>query len=147
MDLENPSIGTRNTVSNEQASSEVIASSIPSKQKQPQLQNSRVEGSHCREAMLNLETDFPTLWNQIGGNGSDPMGKATLPTSWRDKVTSQNHKIGMPLKFVAPMLENGKQIVHIDTHDLENLVTVRKSCGVLCGWRKCYNRSYLRIYP
>ena len=61
MDLENPSIGTRNTVSNEQASSEVIASSIPSKQKQPQLQNSRVEGSHCREAMLNLETDFPTL--------------------------------------------------------------------------------------
>ncbi|CAO2820930.1 unnamed protein product [Amaranthus hypochondriacus] len=61
MDLQYPSIGTQNTVSNDQSSSEVITSSIPWKQKQSQLPHSRLEGSHCREAVLNLETDFPTL--------------------------------------------------------------------------------------
>ncbi|CAO2841307.1 unnamed protein product [Amaranthus hypochondriacus] len=86
MDLEYPSIGTQNTVSNEQLSSEVITSSISWKQKESQLQHSRLEGSHCREAMLNSETDFLTLPTKLETMTVTPTGREFIQRGWGRRV-------------------------------------------------------------
>ncbi|CAO2817618.1 unnamed protein product [Amaranthus hypochondriacus] len=48
---------------------------------------------------------------------------STMP-SWRDKVTAPISPVGMPLKYVPPTIENGCQIVHIESHDVVDLVKV-----------------------
>src|SRR5688572_11773712 len=39
--------------------------------------------------------------------------KAIQISSWRDKVSSPKPQLGIPLKYVPPLIENGKLIVQI----------------------------------
>lgn len=99
---------------------EVVESlSVAREERQPPPSGGRKED-------LIFDSEFPTLssWNPEYNKALVTTGNPTHLGSWKDKVTSSNAKIGMPLKFVIPLVENGEQIMHIDTLDLENLVNV-----------------------
>ncbi|CAO2826291.1 unnamed protein product [Amaranthus hypochondriacus] len=66
------------------------------------------------------EEEFPPLTD-----GSISTNKITLNVqmpSWRDKVTTPTPPIGMHLKFVPPIVENGVQVVQIEAHDVVDLI-------------------------
>ena len=78
-----------------------------------------------REKEPLLEEDFLAIGRQDAADSAQQsVGNTALLTSWRDKVSCSNISIGMLLKFFPPLLENGKQVVHIDSHDLEDSVNV-----------------------
>ena len=53
-------------------------------------------------------------------------------TSWKDKVSKPPvSPIGMPLKFVAPTIENGKTIVSIESMDIDSLTKNWESAVVM----------------
>lgn len=65
--------------------------------------------------------DFPAL-NQ---KAVSTMPAITAPNQliyWKDKVASPKTPSGMPLKFIPPIIENGIQIVHIETHEVADLI-------------------------
>ena len=84
----------------------------------PHLEAGQIEGNH---QSLPLE-EFPAIGSNPAANRTPLIGRNTLQTPWKDKVSNPTtHSIGMPLKFVPPSLENGKPIVHIETQDVETL--------------------------
>lgn len=46
----------------------------------------------------------------------------TQLSSWRDKVLTPNPTVGMQLNFIPPVIENGSQIVQIESLDVVDLV-------------------------
>ncbi|CAO2827739.1 unnamed protein product [Amaranthus hypochondriacus] len=63
--------------------------------------------------------DFPPLSNKLPATTN---AISTPVVSWKDKVSKPSPPVGMPLKFVPPIIENGTQIVHIDANDVVDLV-------------------------
>ncbi|CAO2813667.1 unnamed protein product [Amaranthus hypochondriacus] len=63
------------------------------------------------------DEDFPAL------EGSIPTNRVptTLLPSWRDKVTTPKTQLGMSLKFVPPMVEDGQLVVQIESQDVNDL--------------------------
>lgn len=51
--------------------------------------------------------------------------------SWRDKVLNPKPSSGMQLKFIPPVIENGFQVVHIESSDVVELVKLWKLAVVV----------------
>ena len=78
-----------------------------------------------RNRQTRPQEEFSIPGRQLAADRTQQLvGNTALLTSWRDKVSCSNPSIGMPLKFVPPSLENGKPVVHIKSHDVEDLVNV-----------------------
>lgn len=70
-------------------------------------------------------TDFPAL------GCSKEKNSQPLLSSWKEKVSAPNPPTSMPLKFIPPVIENGIQVVHIDSQDVVDLVNVWEKAIVL----------------
>lgn len=68
------------------------------------------------------EEEFPALIKNKALTWSKPTIQLPQLFSWKDKVTRPNPPVGMTIKYVPPTLENGSQVVQIDTHDAVDLV-------------------------
>ncbi|CAO2821070.1 unnamed protein product [Amaranthus hypochondriacus] len=85
------------------------------------IPNSVTEAMSKSEQNQNEEAEkaenFPALTNK-----SIPVAPPPQLTLWKDKVKASSSNSGMPLKYVAPVYENGNQVVHIDSHDAVDLI-------------------------
>lgn len=63
------------------------------------------------EQRVNMDLEFPILGNRRAIHTLGSLVQNNQQISWKDKVISPNTKIGRPLKYVAPIVENGQPIV------------------------------------
>ncbi|CAO2812509.1 unnamed protein product [Amaranthus hypochondriacus] len=76
------------------------------------------------------EVEFPALRNGSKAVSINPEVLARPMISWKDKVSIPKTPIGMPLKFVPPIIEKGIQVVHIESHDVADLIRLWE-CAVV----------------
>lgn len=76
------------------------------------------------------QDEFPPL-GQATGQNVPGSAQQSIMASWKDKVTTPLSPIGMPLKFVPPVIENGSQIVHIESHDVAEMINVWEKAVVV----------------
>jgi uncharacterized protein DUF4283 len=74
------------------------------------------------------EDEFPALEGSSSKRAQPepsqvPRLTPPLP-SWRDKVSIPKPQTGMQLKFVPPLIENGKYVVQIESHNVVDLVNI-----------------------
>ncbi|CAO2827728.1 unnamed protein product [Amaranthus hypochondriacus] len=96
-----------------------------------QFVDKRDEYAKDIEQRVRMEVEFPTLGNSRAKYVPTSLPQNNQQGSWKDKVASPNIKPGMPLKFIAPIVENGQQIVQIESNDLNSLVNVWKRAVVM----------------
>lgn len=69
------------------------------------------------------EEEFPTLnSSKTLGSFKERLLTPLLP-SWKDKVTTSKSQVGMTLKFVPPLVEDGQHVVHIECQDVCELAS------------------------
>ncbi|CAO2830756.1 unnamed protein product [Amaranthus hypochondriacus] len=99
--------------------------------------NSSIEGSQdppkadkvTASPILEAIEEFPALGKGIGT--ATPAIQSRV-ASWKDKVSAPISPTGMPLKFVPPSIENGLQVVHIESHDVVDLIRLWERAVVMC---------------
>ncbi|CAO2821242.1 unnamed protein product [Amaranthus hypochondriacus] len=91
----------------------------PSTEKLEQLTSNEEEEAEVEE--------FPPLTDKTTGT-TVPSPQLSL---WKDKVTTPNPPLGMPLKFVPPLMENGSQVVQIESHELVDYIKIWERAVVL----------------
>ncbi|CAO2816303.1 unnamed protein product [Amaranthus hypochondriacus] len=75
--------------------------------------------------------DFPALGGRTTPDRRNEGPIPALLPSWIDKVSTPKPQSGMPLKFIPPLIENGNQLVHIDAHDVVDLVHIWEQAVVV----------------
>ncbi|CAO2827239.1 unnamed protein product [Amaranthus hypochondriacus] len=78
-----------------------------------------------------FDVAFPALNAATSGNRSHGALNLSVLPSWKDKVTLSKTQIGMPLKYIPPMIENGQHIVQIESNDVVDLISVWESAVVI----------------
>lgn len=80
------------------------------------------EDLSMEQNMLANTEEFPALTQ--GPKQCIQTKQPSLLPSWRDKVSKTISPIGIPLKYVPPVVENGIQVVQIESHELTDLINV-----------------------
>lgn len=115
----NSSVGVNTHLKDRELKEELASVKAQLKQLQQFVSKQQEEASEISSKAME---DFPPL---VIANGTDSPAvaqQASNMVSWRDKVTTPLTPVGMPLKFVPPVIENGTQIVQIESLDVADMI-------------------------